>query len=770
MTKQLKALLFAIIILGIILFTALALATRNNASFAYNYSILLYLNIAVILIMTALLLFLAYWLMQRLRNNVFGTRLLTRFALSFVILAVVPSILLVVISNLFVSRTINSWFNLKLDNALTAGIDFGRDRLLLNRDITQEQLTKVGNQDNLQDPDPISTQATLQKNQWQTLIGLNAQGHIIWRIDNPSQNKSGIDTQIPIFKPEVLKDITHDWVQIEDETDQTDTSKLAANSIPMQYIHAIHRIDHTLSKAAAIKPDSRTQFIYTQKAMPQEFSMRVSDIQNGLRDYQATETSRASLSALYQVTLIIILMITLMAALAAAFLIANRMIQPILWLAQATRQVAAGQYALVPQPVQGSDEMIQLVDSFGDMAQQLEHTQTSLQLNQKQLESAKAYSEAVLDNLSSGVLVLDETMTLRSHNQTAQRLFQTQLNTYQHQQLHQIEALEPLLLTIENQITQAQEANRSTWRIQHNYINPINPHPEELTLSIQGSRFFSDAQNPRWILVCDDVTPIISAQRTLAWGEVARRLAHEIKNPLTPIQLSAERLSYKLNSKLDNEGQIQLERGTRTIINQVAALQTMVNEFRDYARTPQAVFASVNLNQLIEEICVLYENGPNHPTQPYQVQSHLSPNLPMLWADGQQLRQVLHNLIKNAIEAYPSERLAHPIIELRTELEQTHTHNLVPTNAVKLTIRDNGAGFSEAILARMFEPYNSNKAHGTGLGLPIVKKIIDGHHAHINIKNIVDKNQQNVIMGAQINILFLNVINEELSTNSKHLL
>ena len=757
MTKRLKALLIAIIVLGVILLVALALATRNTASFAYNYSTLFYLNIALIIVMSSLLLVLAYWLFQRLRSNVFGARLLTRFALSFVLLAVVPSVLLFLISNLFISRTINSWFSLKLDSALTAGIDFGRDRLLLNRDITQEQLARLVTQSDFSvTPNTTQAQAALKQNNWQTLIGIDAQGQITWRIDTPTLDTSSITEHLPAFAPDLLQPITQNWVQIEDEADNAE--RIDSSAAPRQYIHAIQAI--TNNKALP------TRWVYAQKIMPADFSARVNDIQNGLRDYQATETSRESLRNLYRVTLVIVLLVTLLAALAAAFLIANRMIQPILWLAQATRQVAAGHYALVPQRVKGSDEMLQLVDSFGDMAQKLSVTQASLAHNQHELESAKAYSEAVLDNLSSGVLVFNQNLELLSYNQTAQRMFQTDLKQYIQQHLRQIEPFAPLCDTIEAQIKRAHESTHHSWRIQHPFANPVAPQHDEITLSIQGSRFLAEDDTYSWVLVCDDVTPIISAQRTLAWGEVARRLAHEIKNPLTPIQLSAERLNMKLASKLDEEGRAQLERSTRTIINQVSALQNMVNEFRDYARAPKVTFEDVDLNALIDEILVLYESGQN---QQYLIRTQLLP-LPHIWADAQQLRQVLHNLVKNAIEAHPQPAQKLPTIDIHTEYHTLQSDSLIPAQAVKLSIRDNGSGFPEHVLARMFEPYNSNKTHGTGLGLPIVKKIMDAHHAQISVKNVIEKSPPHAIIGAQIDILFINIANKDANKETIQLL
>ena len=438
MAKHFKALLVLIIVLGVSLLIALALATRSTDSFAYNYTTLLYLNIAVIFTMSALLLVLGYWLFQRWRKNVFGTRLLTRFAFSFVLLAVVPSVLLFFISTLFVSRTIDSWFGLKLDSALNAGIDFGRDRLLRTRDLTQEQLARLvtQNPNALNNPNNAEAQAWLQSNGWRTILGINAQGVITWRIDQTGSDEANITQHLPIFNQDTLSKVGTQWVLIEDDADNLIDPNDTA--VPRQYIHAIQAL------GTSAKTPQTTRWIYAQKVMPSDFSSRVRDIQNGLRDYQATEVSRISLRQLYRVTLGIILLVTLLAALAAAFLIANRMIQPILWLAQATRQVASGHYALVPQRVKGSDEMLQLVDSFGDMAQKLNVTQTTLAHNQHELESAKAYSEAVLDNLSSGVLVFNQNLQLQSFNQTAQRMFHTDLTQYVQQNLRDIEPLSAL--------------------------------------------------------------------------------------------------------------------------------------------------------------------------------------------------------------------------------------------------------------------------------------------------------------------------------------
>ena len=256
MAKHFKALLVLIIVLGVSLLIALALATRSTDSFAYNYTTLLYLNIAVIFTMSALLLVLGYWLFQRWRKNVFGTRLLTRFAFSFVLLAVVPSVLLFFISTLFVSRTIDSWFGLKLDSALNAGIDFGRDRLLRTRDLTQEQLARLvtQNPNALNNPNNAEAQAWLQSNGWRTILGINAQGVITWRIDQTGSDEANITQHLPIFNQDTLSKVGTQWVLIEDDADNLIDPNDTA--VPRQYIHAIQAL------GASAKTPQATRGIY----------------------------------------------------------------------------------------------------------------------------------------------------------------------------------------------------------------------------------------------------------------------------------------------------------------------------------------------------------------------------------------------------------------------------------------------------------------------------------------------------------------------------
>ena len=235
---------------------------------------------------------------------------------------------------------------------------------------------------------------------------------------------------------------------------------------------------------------------------------------------------------------------------------------------------------------------------------------------------------------------------------------------------------------------------------------------------------------------------MLSAQRAVAWAEVARRLAHEIKNPLTPIQLAAERMQLKLRDKLAGADAELLGKNTRTIVNQVQALKMMVDEFRDYARLPAARLEPLNLNALVEDVVSLYSASETHGA----IRLQLAPRLPAVLGDATQLRQVIHNLLKNAHEA--AERRETPEIGVSTEAPRLSDG----AAAVRLVVRDNGTGFTPAMLARVFEPYVTSKPRGTGLGLAIVKKIADEHDARIDMANWTD--EEGRVGGAQVAILF----------------
>jgi nitrogen fixation/metabolism regulation signal transduction histidine kinase len=359
--------------------------------------------------------------------------------------------------------------------------------------------------------------------------------------------------------------------------------------------------------------------------------------------------------------------------------------------------------------VTSRDELGVLTESFNSMTLQLADARRVVEANRTALESAKARLENILANLSAGVLVFDRDLALSISNHGAHAILGAELDSFAAGMREQFRA-----------------HGERAWQVE------MELKGTGKTLHVRGTALPQDPAGG-FVLVFDDISQLIQAQRATAWAEVARRLAHEIKNPLTPIQLSAERLEMKLSSRLSAEDAEALARGTRTIVNQVAALKSMVDDFRDYARLPAPALASLDLNALVQEVLALYE------TSSATIVRKLAPGLPAVRADSAQMRQVLHNLVQNAQDALencknPGEP---PRIEVATELL---------ADKVRLSVTDNGSGFPEEMMARIFEPYVTTKPRGTGLGLAIVKKIIDEHHGQLAIENRVAR-------GASVTIL-----------------
>jgi len=366
------------------------------------------------------------------------------------------------------------------------------------------------------------------------------------------------------------------------------------------------------------------------------------------------------------------------------------------------------------------------------------------------LEESKAFSDSVLSNLTAGVCVLDKNFRLVLANAGASRIFGLDLSNYQGKNLSEIFYLE----VFEQEVKQAFANFRTSkghselehWQKQIALSpNASNDQNDEhgVTLLVRGTQLPSGL----YIVVFDDISEVLSAQRSIAWGEVARRLAHEIKNPLTPIQLSAERLHQKLSSQLDQGGQEFLERNTQIIISQVQAMKKMVNDFRDFAKTPDANLAPLSVNALVMEILDLYQES--------QIRSELDPACPQVMADATQIRQILHNLLQNAIDA-SSEVQGDSAILIETKY-LANNQNPEEGGLVRLMIQDCGTGFSSRVLSRAFEPYVTTKAKGTGLGLAMVKKIIDEHHARIELRN---RMEGSVVVGAEVVIYFNELVRQ----------
>jgi nitrogen fixation/metabolism regulation signal transduction histidine kinase len=437
-------------------------------------------------------------------------------------------------------------------------------------------------------------------------------------------------------------------------------------------------------------------------------------VAKGDNDYQQLLLARSGLRSIFGLTLTLAMLLTLFSALALAFVLSERLSAPLSALAEATRAIAKGDYSKL-NPVKSRDEFGVLTQSFNTMTRQIADATDAMERNQLQLENAKTYLESILSNLTSGVLTFDERMYVKTINTAANNILAIPTGAFHGIKLSEwprhVQSVAPFA---EIALRHFASSSMKQWEEQMEYRRADGPR----TLLLRGTRLGMHGENG-YVVVFDDITHLIQAQRDAAWGEVARRLAHEIKNPLTPIQLSAERLQHKLKDKLPEHEAEMLTRATSTIVNHVAALKGMVDDFTQYAHASRMSARALTLNDLVREVLVLYE------AMGVSIEPRLVEDLPQIYADPAMLRQVLHNLFQNAIDALTG--VENPKILVSTSLG---------TGGVLLTVRDNGTGIAEGVMGRIFEPYVTTKPKGTGLGLAIVKKIVDEHHGRILVENV----------------------------------
>jgi nitrogen fixation/metabolism regulation signal transduction histidine kinase len=494
------------------------------------------------------------------------------------------------------------------------------------------------------------------------------------------------------------------------------------------------------------------RFLLATQMLPPKLVANALAVQAAYREYQQRALARDGLRRMYIGTLTLSLILAVFGALLLAVMLGNQLARPLLMLAEGVRQVAQGD--LTPKPVFASrDELGGLTRSFADMTSQLSEARAMVQRSVTQLESARANLQTILDNLTAGVIVFDRADRIETVNPGATRILRLPLSAYRGRRLEEVPGLEGFASAVtarfESQAASREAGERDHW--QDAFELQTAPEREKLTLLVRGA----DMPNEARLMVFDDISEVVSAQRAQAWSEVARRLAHEIKNPLTPIQLSAERIAHRLSPKLEGADQAMLARSVETIVNQVQAMKQLVNEFRDYARLPAANLKPLDLNALVGEVLALYateqESGRLH--------AECAPALPLIVGDATQLRQVIHNLVQNALDAVADR--AGGLVRVHTEAARGENGEL---RSVRLLVIDNGPGFGDKVMKRAFEPYVTTKSKGTGLGLAVVKKIADEHGARVRIVNLGadDEGEQGAaprdraVHGAQVSLSFSN--------------
>jgi nitrogen fixation/metabolism regulation signal transduction histidine kinase len=727
----------------------LSVAT-SNTEFFDNYFIWLYTaNVIVGICLTLVILTLVVVIAIRWRKGRFGTRLVAKLAMIFALVGVVPGLILYGVSLQFVSRSIETWFDVQVESALDAGLELGRvtlrvaqEEILAEGNYIAEQIVQVPSGTN---SEQVASMVMKIRAQFgiQEVSLFNARNNLIFTSEARPKKylpAPSVDLVAEAFKKKGITFV--DQVEMED----------GSRGFRVRAIVPISRKKQSSSKVDSGKDVEDKYSLQLVRFISGPLAKNIIAVESAYSDYQEKSLGRTGLRKMFVGTLTLTLFFALFVAVTLALILGRQLARPLLMLLKGTQAVAQGDLSPKPELDTG-DELGMLTRQFNVMTRQLADTRTSLQ-------ESKSFLETVLGNLTAGVCIFDKNFIMVSSNAGADRIFRQDLTQMDSHPLSN----NPTLLEFDEAIKEgfatmklAVGADGSQAGIEVNNAAPVwqkqiqlhstNEYENEpgVTLFIRGTELTSDLR----MVVFDDITDVVSAQRSIAWSEVARRLAHEIKNPLTPIQLSAERLQHKLAGKLSPEHEEMMNRSTETIIRQVQAMKEMVNDFRDFAKTPSPQLKSVSINTLTQEILGLYEGSP--------LKTQLDSNCPNIMGDPTQIRQIIHNLLQNAQDATLEGKHQSDPVEVKTELVPYGHVNGTPQNAVRLTIRDSGSGFPAKILARAFEPYVTTKTKGTGLGLAVVKKIVDDHGAKIEVRNRMHGDE---VIGAQVSILFMNLAKE----------
>ncbi len=675
--------------LGAILWFLLLMSTAaDTAIFTRHYPLLIGLNVVLALAMVGLVSWQLRSLWRDYRAQVFGARLKLRLMMMFGIIAVLPGALVYGVSVQFVTRSIESWFDVRVEKALESGLRLGRSALdSLLADLTQKARGMANELSDLRESGRRSALLRLREQQGvQSAALFSVGGQLL------SSASSEIGTPLPDLP-------TQAQLKQARSTQAVTAVDGAGGQLNLR----------VLVPVAAQSVFEEPRILQVIQPVPPSLAYDADAVEGVYRDYQELQLARQGLTRIYALTLTLTVLVALFGAFALAFVMARRLSAPLSILAEGTQAVAQGDFS-PRQAVYSRDELGILTQSFNRMTRQLDDARRDTERHRMELESARGYLESVLANLSAGVLVFDRHSVLRTVNEGARNTLADDFTGLIHEGIADWPRQKEFGKFIRDNFARVKDVE---WQAQVE-LERANGMPQILLL--RGSRL-PEASGGGEVVVFDDVTRIVAAQRSAAWGEVARRLAHEIKNPLTPIQLSAERLQFKLAGKLETGDKEMLARGTQTIINQVQAMKRMVDDFRDYARLPAPEVAALDLNALIGEVLGLYESSSA------AIETSLAGDLPPVLGDSTQLRQIIHNLLRNSEDALEGR---HGIVKVVTERAGHHA---------RLLISDNGPGFPVELLSRIFEPYVTTKARGTGLGLPIVRKIVDEHHGTIEISN-----------------------------------
>ena len=707
--KRASYTVFAATGVGLVLVALFLLSrtTQNSADFDRLHNVILAINIAGVVVLFAFLVGNLTRLLREYRTHVPGAKLKARIVGMFVGLAVLPLLVVFYFSIQFINRGIDTWFNVEVEEGLENALRLSRAALEMQMrqhlSSTQQISQRLGDVDERQLIFELSMMRRESGAAEITIYGSNN------RILATSSDSSSAGLPRPLAE-EVLLQMQQNrpYVALDPESYEIRTAVL-------------------FSYRGRVDPSGVLQAHFP---VTERLARMANSVDTSYTEYQQLVFLRGPLKSTFTLTLTVVLMLSLLSAIYGAFVLSRRLVAPIQDLVAGTRAVAEGDFdTRLPTPTR--DEIGFLISSFNDMTQRLATARREASLSQALVEAERTNLEVILARLSTGVLALESDMRIRTANQAAGAILGADLENRANEFLPDVAKGQPLLVQFVDVAQVHLNAGETEWREQI----VLRGEAGRRVLTCACTTLPGDEKHAAgYVIVFDDITALLQAQRDAAWGEVARRLAHEIKNPLTPIQLSAERMRRKyLDSMSEEDAQI-LDRATHTIVQQVEAMKDMVNAFSDYARAPDIEIGVFDMDKLVHEVVDLYraqESG-------IEIVLTSDPTMPMIEADIGRVRQILHNLLRNATEALEN-----------TDEGRIDVHACAAefdgVDVVQIKVEDNGPGFNEGSLNQVFDPYVTTKPKGTGLGLAIVKKLVEEHMGSIRADNNTDG-------GAVINI------------------
>lgn len=660
-------------------------ATQESSQLSAMYSWLLLVNGVGTVALLALVGANLYSLTRQLKRREAGSRLTIRMVSLFVVLSLAPSSIVFYFSMQFLHQGIDSWFNVEMDRAMEDALELSQasldQRIRWNKAQTQQLADRLA--------ESPESQVSLEMENFRVLSGA-AEMTLFSRQDRIIASSSANPSEILPSLPD-----EHTWLQLRQNRE-------FAALAPVRGEELMIRI---------ILPVKIKELYYLQALYP--VPVRIADLADSVEfafvRYQEMNFLRHSLKMTFSLALSLVLLMSLLAAIWVAFISIRMIVAPVKELVKGTQAVASGKYDQ-QLPVISQDDLGFLVESFNEMTQRIARASQETRMASFEVENQRAYLETILANLTAGVISFDANYKIRTANQAAYKIFHLNAPEFIGETLLKLAQDYEGLAEPFKAIQRFLEPAEDIWQQRLVFLGS-NGRQE---LLCRGTPLFSqDGRKVGAVVVFDDVTDLIQAQKNAAWGEVARRLAHEIKNPLTPIKLSAERLQHKLADKLEMADADMLQRSTRTIIGQVEAMKEMVDDFSEYAKPSKKQAVNIDLSQLAEEVRSLYvlKSG-------VRFNAHYE-NAPLVMhGDPISIRQVLHNLIKNALEAIDGNG------QIDLDIHRVQKNNI---NFIEIALHDDGVGIKEEQLEQIFEPYVTTKVKGTGLGLAIVKKIIEEH-------------------------------------------